>query len=584
MRPPRSLRWRFALAYTALLLGALGALSAYLVWFVRDTYVSDLEERLEHEAALVGDAAAGYLEGELDLPGLRAASARLGELSGARITIIAMDGTVLADTWEDPAAMVNQGGHPEVRRALATGLGRSTRRSPTVDEEMLYAAVQVEVDGAAVAAARAARPVRSNVDRIVASVAVGAVIAALSSVGLAYWLAGLTSRSVRSITHGARRLEEGDLDHRVQARSGDETKELARSFNQMAATLSRLIGDLAGEKDMLSAVLETMADGVVVIDHDRRVVLTNQTAQELLELRSTQTAGARFSDLVRDHELQSAVSRSLESGVLAEADVELLREHRYLRALAVPLSPASGGGALLTLHDLTQVRQVDTTRREFVSNVSHELRNPLASIKAMVEALEGGALEEAERARDYLRRVNSDVDRMTALVNDLLELSRLESGYAQISLSPFDPGPMLAEAVGRFQEEAVARNIRIQSEVPEKLPPVVGEERRLLQVLTNLLENALRATREQGVVTVAARENDGFVEVSVSDTGIGISAEHVAHIFERFYKADLARRDGGTGLGLAIAKHIVQIHGGDISAVSEEGAGSTFVFTVPKAS
>jgi two-component system phosphate regulon sensor histidine kinase PhoR len=323
---------------------------------------------------------------------------------------------------------------------------------------------------------------------------------------------------------------------------------------------------------------------VIVVEANGEIALMNEAAGELLDASLSRVTGSRLIEVVRDHELQQLIARALATGEPIQGEVELLHRRRFLSATAVPLSQGPQGGVLLTLHDLTSIRQAETTRKEFVSNVSHEMRSPLASVKAMVETLEGGAIDDRNVAQDFLRRVHRDVNRMTTMVNDLLHLSRLESGQAELRPTAVDLGAVLEEAASQFRLQAAALDVGLVSDFPPALPRVRAEEEKLLQVLVNLLENALKFTLSGETITLWARDAGDRVEIGVSDTGVGIPREHLPHVFERFYKVDRARRDSGAGLGLAIVKHIVHAYGGEVGVRSEEGVGSTFTFTVPHAS
>ncbi len=586
MRLPHSLHWRIALAYTALIFVTMGVVSVYLVNFIRDTFVANLERRLEQEASLLSESASHLFGDPIDLPGLRAITERTGEIIDARVTLLDSDGVVLTDSSEDPVAMDSFANRPEFRSALSLGASKGSRRNAASGEDVFYFAGQIQSGGAPVGVALIAVPasqVQSHVNRIILTVLLAALVVACLSVGLGYFLARRTSRSVKSVAEGARRLAQGDLDHRVRALSMDETQELAAAFNTMATTLRDMIGDLSGERNKLSAVLEVMADGVIVIESDGQIALMNQAAELLLDVRVDEVVGSRLVEVVRDHELQQLVTQSLESGGARQAEIELLHRRRYLSATAIPLHHSGAQGALLTLHDLTGIRQVETTRKEFVSNVSHELRNPLASVKAMVETLEGAALDDRKVTEDFLRRIHRDVDRMTGIVNDLLELSRLESGQASIQPNTIDLIPLMKDAETQFRLQAEAMDIAFHAELPDTLPLTIGEQEKLFQVLVNLLENALKFTPAGGAITLTADERGNCVEIGVTDTGVGIPREHLPHVFERFYKVDRARRDSGTGLGLAIVKHIVHAYGGEVGVKSVEGEGSAFSFTLPRA-
>ncbi len=432
----------------------------------------------------------------------------------------------------------------------------------------------------AVTAALAALAPNLGPGAFIAAVAVIGVAAAGLAIALGYVLVYRTSRSIASIAQSARELASGDLDQQAQ-RPAAGTEDLASAFNQMAETVRGTVRDLSGERNKLTAALNTMADGIIVIDGDGRVSLMNQAAQLLLEVRTTDFLGAPLAELARDHEMQALVSGSMQARELRQAQLDLLHQRRLVSAIATPLGD---DGVLLTLHDLTRFRQLETTRKEFVSNVSHELRSPLASVRSMVETLEGGALDDRLAARDFIARIEHDVHRMESLVSELLELSRLESGQMPLDVQPVSLKSLAVETAAAFHDRGADRGVSVEIEIPDGLPLVMGEADKISQVLTNLMDNAIKFTEPSGKVTVSALPDQRFVTTSVSNTGDGIAPEHLPHLFERFYKVDRSRRDKGTGLGLAIAKHIVLAHGGEALARSELGEGATFSFTLPRAS
>ena len=405
--------------------------------------------------------------------------------------------------------------------------------------------------------------------------ALAALAASLLSIGLAFFLVRRTVRSIRAVTEGARRLARGDLEHRVESRASDESREMASAFNAMANAMRDTVQGFSDEGGKLSAVLDTMADGVVLVRSEGRIEVMNGAAGALLGLKPEGARDRPFMQVVRDHDLRLLMTRALESRQQERNEVELLNNRRFVSAIATPLAGSESTGVLLTLHDLTRLRQVETTRREFVSNVSHELRTPLSSVKALAEALENGALEDPDTARDFIRRIHGEADRMSALVDELLELSRLESGQAPLEMETVDVAALARGEIEAFQLRAEAAGAALEARLPDAPALVRGERDKLRQVLVNLLDNALKFTPSGGAVTVFVRTAAGGVEVSVRDTGAGIPAEHLPHVFERFYKVDRARRDGGTGLGLAIVRHIVEAHGGTAQAESREGEGTT---------
>ena len=351
----------------------------------------------------------------------------------------------------------------------------------------------------------------------------------------------------------------------------------------MATSLRDLVRDLSVERGKLTAVLNTMADGVVVIDGNGTIVLVNHAAEEILNIVGGDVPGRRFTEIIRDHNLQQLVARCAERREVQHGEVEIPQWRRYLSVITTPLVEQGNSSVLLTMHDLTRIRQVETTRKEFVSNVSHELRGPLTAVKILAESLASGALKEKKRAKDFLRRINSEIDRMSAMVNELMELSRLESEQASLQFAPLDLHPFIADLDEDHRERSEERKITFDVTLPKHLPHVRGDEEKLRQVFDNLLNNAVKFTPEDGRISLTAQQENGKVCLRVTDTGVGIPRKHLPHIFERFYKVDRSRQSEGFGLGLAIVKHIVQAHGGEIHAESLEGQGTTFTVILPAA-
>ena len=587
MRLSKTPQGRITLIYVTVVVSVIIAFAIYLVGFVSDSSVADLEERLERQALLVRDLTEGLFDDSPDQARIQSASVLAAEFSEMRVTVFAAEGTVLADVGNSPGAPVASASAPEVVSALNSGKSISARVETTGGQEHAFVAVPIIVNGETVGVARASRTT-SEIDSQNVSLVIGIIfssaIVLILSVGLAYFLAQSASRSMEAAADGARRFANGDLDYRMDTSSYPGAEELAEAFNQMASTITDQIRNLTTESNHLSVILDTMADGVIVVNSNGQVELMNLSAEWMLESPNREADRIQLAEVVRDHEILQLVSEARATRQTRQAELELVHRRRFLNVIATPLSEGSDEGVLLTLQDVTRLWQVETTRREFVSNVSHELRSPLAAIRAMTETLQDGALNDTDTAQDFLTRILNDTQRMTTMVNELLELSRLESGQAPIHLAPVSLESVVAEIESRFDVSPDHERLKLETNVPDGIPLVMGEADKLNQVLANLVENAVKVTGDGGLISISANATDRWVEVKVSDNGIGIAREHLPHVFERFYKVDRSRRDGGTGLGLAIAKHLVQAHGGDIKVESVEGEGSAFSFTLPRAS
>ena len=581
----RSIRWRIAAAFAALLIVCIGGLSAYLSYFFRGNYVDNLRTQLTDQAKLVGDASEPYFSagdtGELDT-----LAKRLGDQIDARVTIIRSDGTVLGDSEEeDPATMENHLGRPEVSRALVAGTGSDIRRSETLGYDMMYVAAAVTVQGETVGAARVALSL-SRIDaamgHINVVIAVGALVAATLGVLLAFQITRITVNPIRRLTAVSKEMAEGNLDQDIVAASQDEVGDLARAFNRMAAKLKEAMSLVTAERDRMAIVLDGMGDAIFVVGRDGKVTMTNKAAEKVLEVPRDAAIGRAFIEVVRDHEVDALLQQCLEKKEQRTGLVEVRSRKRLLGVIATPFPEEAG--CLLLIQDLTELRKLETVRRDFIANLSHELRTPITSLKALGETLRDGAIEQPYVARDFLDKINLEVDRLAQMVQEMGDLSRIESGEAPLQKTPVDTAEVVDRAVGRLEPQADRAGLRLETRIAPDLPRVPADEARIEQVLVNLIHNAIKFTPSGGRITVSAKIDSGNLVVAVSDTGVGIPEDDLPRVFERFYKADRARAGGGTGLGLAIARHVVEAHGGQIWVESVEGRGATFNFSIPMAS
>lgn len=405
-----------------------------------------------------------------------------------------------------------------------------------------------------------------------------AIVTIFVSVALINYLAQRHATSIKSIVTYIQQLDMHSLDTPLHISGTAETRGLAESLKRTINSLNIQFNDLSNQHKKLSLVLDTMTDGVILLDYTGYVSMSNPSARNLLEISLGDKR--RFIEVIRDHELQRIILDCQKSQVVESGEVTLDDTNQIMNIVAIPLSGTSQQEVLLILRDLTQLRNIETTRREFVANVSHELRTPLTSMKASAESLESGIVD-PKIASKFLRQISDDVDHMNHIVSDLLELSRMDTGQISLNLTEVNVKDFVSMALERHLVPAKAKNISLGTDIPPNLPAITIDTRRFLQVIQNLLDNAIKFTPQNGRVTINSNHDASSVEISVVDSGIGIAQKDRPHIFERFYKADRSRHEKGIGLGLAIAKHIVQLHDGEISLDINEPTGSIFTITLP---
>ena len=584
-----SIRWRIAFSFALFYLVAMAGLGVFIANQVRQNKLQDLENHLSSHARLLVHIFEVQPFDKENIPYLDQSAIEWANILNARVTFIAINGLVLGESDEDRATMENHANRPEVVQALEEGLGRSIRLSGTTGVQTLYIAVPLMQTDQVVGIVRVALPlaeVETNVNQLGRIVIISTVITSLLAILLAFLLAERTTRPLRLLTEATRRVSQGESDVHLIPTTADEVGELTRAVNLMARKLQDQIRDIETEREKLAAILRQMTSAVIMVDSHGRIRLLNAVAETMFGAEETQALGQSLVEVLRHHQLVDLWQTCKESGESQALALELPAKRLFIQAVASPLGDLLAGHVLLVFQDMTRVRRLETVRQDFISNVSHELRTPLASLKALTETLIDGALEDPPAARRFLSRIETEVDSLTQIVQELLELSRIESGRVPIQFQKFDPKKLVDGARERLRLQAERAELEVSTEYAADLPNVMADPPRMEQVLMNLIYNAIKFTPKGGKITLRVRPHHngrtGNEEVifEVQDTGVGIPSDDLPRIFERFYKADRSRSGGGTGLGLAIARHLVEAHKGRIWAESVERKGSTFYFSL----
>lgn len=503
-----------------------------------------------------------------------------GAALGHRVTLIDATGHVLGDSeFDGPALMAlqNHNNRPEVIEARRAGLGSSRRVSPSEGDEELYVAVRSD-NGRVARVSIGTAVLNEIVARARRDVLVSGLVALVIALGLAAVFSRQISAPVTELRDVASAIAAGDLSKRPAISAPGEVGELAVAVQRMAEQLGSRMRALEAEDEFLGALVESLNEGVVAVDRQRRVIRINRSGRQLLDAR----AATPFSvDLLpRDRTLQDALAEALAGGGVDRVETQIAG--RTLALTARPLGAAGGGGAVLALFDLTGVRRLETVRRDFVANVSHELKTPLTAIRGFAETLASELGADPQHAK-FAETIKQNAERMQRLIDDLLDLSRIESGGWTPTPVRVDVAAAAAEAIGPYREDAKKRGASIEVSVDPNAASLRADPVALRQALGNLVENAVRYTPSGGTITIFSRIEDHGISVGVRDTGAGIPSEHLPRIFERFYRVDPARSRaaGGTGLGLAIVKHLVEAHGGRVRAESQVGRGTTISLLFP---
>ncbi|MDD5561693.1 MAG: ATP-binding protein [Candidatus Omnitrophica bacterium] len=584
------LHWKLTFVFCLVVILAVSTGYFYLDSHLKSYIENNLENNIKHQLALGKDLLETNLKDKVTPADFQELALSMDKALGLRVTIIASDGKVLGDgelTKEHLFKVENHAGRPEVKDAFAAGLGLSKRYSYTIKKYMLYMAIPFAY-GQGSGVLRFSVPLH-DIELLEAKmrnvVAISIICILLLSLGLTFLASVFISQPLTEMSAVAEAMAKGDFSKRARMRSRDEIGQLAQSLNSMSEQIKDKIDRIDAERAKLDLVLSSMFEGVIVTDDKERITLMNPSLRKIFLLDSN-PEGKKPLEIIRNAAVAEMVDKILKGKQhLATEEISVnIPEERILRVNGVPIMRNNRlEGAILVFHDITELRRLEQIRQDFVANVSHELRTPISSIKGYAETILEGALEDKENLKEFISIIYQDSDRLASLINDLLDLSRIESGKMKMLFMPLDTVSVIKRAVTVLENQAKAKSITFRLDIPSNIPRIRADEARFSQVMINLLDNAIKYTPENGSVSIIASLVDNYVQVDVVDTGIGISEKDLPRIFERFYRVDKARSRelGGTGLGLSIVKHIVSAHGGRLWVKSEPGLGSTFSFTIP---
>ncbi len=590
MKKRQRLLWRLFPSYLLITLISLLAVSWYASEAMRQFFLDQTATDLKARAALLEKQISGLLS-PLDAAAIDSISKEAGRLSATRITVILPDGKVIGDSREAPHLMDNHANRPEIMTALAGQTGKSMRFSNTLMQQMYYVAVPVKDRQKIVAVLRTALPataVEAEIRSIQLKIALGGCIIALLAAGISWVISRRISQPIEQMKKSAEHFANGDLSHRLTPPQTEEMGGLADAMNQMAAQLNDRIETIIRQRNQLETVLASMLEGVIAIDTEERIVSINQTAARLFEKEPADCQGKSIQEIIRSPALQQFIRAAISNTNPTEEDITVFQnEERVIGVKGSPIFDANQDqiGTLVVFHDVTQLRRLENMRRDFVANVSHEIKTPLTAIKGFVETLQQGKVEKKQEKERFLGIIQKHVDRLDAIIEDLLALSRIEQedDKKEIQFESVKIADVFQAAIQLCRPKAEKQNIHINLDC-EKDTTALLDPALIEQAVVNLLDNAIKFSEPGSTIHVKSHHQGNEMILSVQDQGIGIAQKHLPRLFERFYRVDKARSRnmGGTGLGLAIVKHIAQAHGGHVTVDSKLGEGSHFSIHIPQ--
>jgi len=588
--PRKKLLWKIYPAYLIIIMFSIVMVGFYASTELKHFYLRKTAEGLEVRALLIEKEVVATFSGVQSLS-LDKLCKTLGSAISTRITLILPSGEVVGDSDDDPRKMENHADRPEVKEALMGNTGEYTRFSDTLHKNMMYVAIPIRNNGEVIGVVRTAIPVH-EIDvalyGIYGKIALFALAMAIVAAAVTLVISRRLSRAVENMRQGAQRFATGDLKHKLLIADSEELGSLTEALNLMAQQLGERIRITTEQRNELEAVLTAMREGVIAVDSSERILTINHAAGSFLGIDISAVRRHTVQEVIRNADILRFIGGIMTSAEDNATEIILHGStNKFLQISGTLLHDSEGKniGVLVVLNDITRLRQLEDMRREFVSNVSHELKTPITSIKGYVETLQEGAIEDTVHAVKFLHIIANQANLLNALIDDLLSLSKIEqeAERGEIHRTRKNVKRIIASSIAVYATRAQERRIEVTLQCGDKIMVKVNP-RLLEQAVGNLLDNAIKYSEQGKMVAVVVAANDEDVTIKVIDQGYGIPHEHLSRLFERFYRVDKGRSRamGGTGLGLAIVKHIIQAHGGRVTVESTLGKGSTFTLHLPR--
>jgi len=587
-----SFKTKLILSYAVVILISFAFLAFFLDKNLEQNSIHNIESSLVNQARLVENQIAPAAIKAQDVAQLELLAVSLSQSIKCRITIVNSAGKVLADSEklrQEVLQMENHLYRPEVKAALTGGTGIDTRYSSTLKIGMLYVALPIKENKDITGAVRLALPldsVQKTLNEIRRTILLGLLFALALAIVSGSVVAGRTIGPINRMIQVSRRFSEGNFSRRIIQSPKDEIGELADTLNKMAQDTEDKIKEIETQNQKLTAIFNSMIEGVIVVDKDGHIVSINPAIEKIFKVLNKDAQGKPFLEAIRNNDISDLMRSVISKGRSESAELTLMYPVRKIFEIsATPIFVTNNvTGCLVAIHDISEIRKLETMRSDFVANVSHELKTPLTSIKGFIETLLEGALDDKENNRNFLMIIQEHAERLNSLVNDLLSLSHLESKEITLEEKIINLRQLVEKIILGFKAQLKNKSIDVRNELPVSLS-IKADENRIEQVFTNLIDNAIKFNKNKGAIKIYSQDADGKIKIIVEDSGIGIPEKDIPRIFERFYRVDKARSRelGGTGLGLSIVKHIVELHNGSVGVESTEDFGSKFWLALPKA-